>query len=126
MLPRKKRIGMVPREDQEQTRLVTWMTKNNIVHFAIPNGGKRSGLEAFKFKRTGVKSGIPDLCIPIPSKSYHGLYIELKRMSGSRVSDSQVYWIDYLNRVGYYAVIAKGFDEAKHIITEYLFPTKFL
>ena len=120
MLPRKKRIGMIPTEDQEQTMLVTWMTKSSIVHFAIPNGGRRSSLEAFKFKRTGVKSGIPDICIPIPTKSYHGLWIELKRKEGGRVSDNQTYWLAYLNSVGYSAKVAYGFDEAKNIITEYL------
>jgi len=120
MLPRKKRLATIPTENQEQTKLVVWMTKANITHFAIPNGGFRNANEAFNLKRTGVKSGIPDLCIPVPTSSYHGLYLELKRMSGGRVSDNQIFWIDYFNKVGYLAVVARGFDEAKKIITEYL------
>jgi hypothetical protein len=119
MSPRKKR-RLVPSEDQVQTMLCSWMTKSNIIHFAIPNSGKRTQGEAFKFKRTGLKAGVPDLCIPVPTKSYHGLYIELKKEVGGRVSDHQAYWIAYLNSVGYHARIAHGFDEAKQIITEYL------
>ncbi len=106
-------------EDQEQQLLTVWLTKNNIQHFAIPNGGLRTVREGFKFKRCGVKSGIPDLCIPVPTKSHHGLYIELKRRDGGRVSDNQRYWIDYLNSVGYHAVVCNGFDEAKNVISEY-------
>lgn len=76
--------------------------------------------EAVKFKRSGVKSGIPDICVPLPSGSYHGLYIELKRRKGSRISDNQIYWLAYLREKGYYAEIAYGFDEAKEMVLHYL------
>ncbi len=121
MLPRKrKRIGLTPTEHQEQTMLCVWMTKNNIPHFAIPNGGMRNAKEGFKFKREGVKAGIPDLMIPVPTKAYHGLFLELKRIHGGRLSDTQAYWLAYFNSVGYHARIANGFDEAVNIITNYL------
>lgn len=109
----------VPTEDQEQMKLVTWMTKLGIRFYAIPNGGRRSYLEAVKFKRCGVQPGIPDLCIPIPRDPYHGLYIELKRMSGGKVSEYQREWITFLKGQGYYACVAEGFEAAKAIIKEY-------
>lgn len=114
----------VPTEDQEQIKLVTWMTNQGIRFYAIPNGGKRNLLEAVKFKRMGTISGVPDLCIPIPSGSFHGLYIELKRTKGGKLSDEQAEWLAFLNQRGYYAHVAKGFEEAKGIILRYFSFTK--
>lgn len=111
-------------EDQEQTLLATWLTKCGIKFYAIPNGGKRSLSEGVKFKRSGVQAGIPDICVPIPSGSYHGLYIELKRAKGGKLSDVQIYWLEFLREKGYYAEVAHGFQEAKEIVTHYLSLTK--
>ncbi len=119
-----KILESIPTEDQEQIKLVTWMTKQGIKFYAIPNGGKRGMAEAIKFKRCGVISGVPDLCIPIPSGSYHGLYIELKRQKGGILSITQREWLSYLREKGYYAEVAHGFEEAKEIITHYLSLTK--
>jgi hypothetical protein len=107
-------------EDQEQAKLATWLTKQGLRFFAIPNGGSRHFLEALKLKRCGVQKGVPDICVPIPSGSYHGLYIELKRVSGGKVSDEQAEWINFLNAQGYFAKVAYGFLEAKAIVEYYL------
>lgn len=114
----------IPSEDQEQIKLATWLTKQGIKFYAIPNGGLRRLSEAVKFKRTGVQSGVPDICVPLPSGSYHGLYIELKRAKGGKLSDNQVYWLSFLREKGYYAECAHGFDEAREIVTHYLSLTK--
>lgn len=118
------KLKAVPTEDQEQIMLATWLTKQGIRFYAIPNGGQRNLFEALKFKRMGLSPGIPDLCIPIPSGSYHGLYLELKRMSGGKVSDNQAEWLDFLREKGYQAQVAKGFEEARAIILDYLSLTK--
>ena len=111
---------IVPTEDQEQTKLVTWLTKQGIRHYAIPNGGRRNLREAVKLKRSGVSAGVPDLCIPIPSGSYHGLYIELKRQKGGRISTEQTQWLQFLRDQQYWADVAFGFEEAKEIVLYYL------
>ena len=67
----------------------------------------------------GVKSGVPDLMLPIPSKGYHGLFIEMKA-KGGRVSITQKKWIDALNTMGYLAVVAHGWEDAKCLILDYL------
>ncbi|MFI5405448.1 MAG: VRR-NUC domain-containing protein [Nitrososphaerales archaeon] len=100
------------------------MTNQGIRFYAIPNGGKRNLMEAIKFKRMGTMSGVPDLCIPIPSGSYHGLYLELKRVKGGKVSENQKYWLEFLREKGYQAFVANGFEEAKEIILYYLSLTK--
>ena len=115
-MTRKVSLRAIPSEDQEQIRLVTWLIKQGIRFYAIPNGGKRNLFEALKLKRMGVVAGIPDLCIPIPSGCYHGLYIELKREKGGKVSDSQSDWLAFLTEKGYYAQVARGFEEAREMI----------
>lgn len=113
-------IKNIPNETYEQIKLSIWLDKKGLKYYAVPNGGWRTMAEAVKFKRSGVKPGVPDLCMPFPSGAYHGLYIELKRVIGGSVSKFQKEWIDYLNSVGYYATICKGFEEAKKVVEWYL------
>ncbi len=122
-MPRTK--AAVPKEDYEQIKLAVWLAQKGIRFTASANGGKRNLLEALKFKRMGVSPGFPDVEIPLPLGSYHGLYIELKRVSGGKLSANQIEWLNYLTEKGYYAVCARGFDEAKEIVLHYLsFDTK--
>ena len=99
--------------------------------FAIPNGTNKSITARRIFKAEGLRSGIPDICIPIANRYYHHLYIELKRarkrlkngktsVSHTKVSDEQKKWIETLNDNGSYAVVAYGAKEALDIIDEYM------
>jgi hypothetical protein len=94
---------------------------------ASANGGSRNLIEAAKFKRMGVSPGFPDIFIPIPifpyrvdEKGYHGLFIELKRKSGGKLSDYQIDWLEFLRQQGYWADCCAGFDEAKDVVLRYL------
>jgi VRR-NUC domain len=109
-----------PTEDYEQTKFVVWLTKNKLPFYAIPNGGRRTLMEGARFKRGGVKKGIPDLCLPIPKEPYHGLYIEMKTVLGGVISYDQKQWIKILNSLGYIAKVARGADEAIQITMDYL------
>lgn len=92
--------------------------------YHIPNGGKRGKAEAIRFKAEGVKSGVPDICLPVARLGYHGLYIELKRRKGGKVSEEQNEWIGALNGQGYAAVVCRGWESAKEFIMAYLTGTK--
>lgn len=52
--------------------------------------------------------------------SYYGLFIEMKRTSGGRVSESQQKFLKTLNDNGYLAVVCKGFEQAQEAILKYL------
>jgi len=124
----KKPKSLVPTESDEQQALFKWafnhpVLKDYILH--IPNERKCSVAAGAKFKRLGVRSGIPDIYLPIPKKSYHGLWIELKRVSGSKVQDSQKDWIAKLKAQGYAVYVAYGWMEAKAILEDYLNGTGF-
>lgn len=88
--------------------------------YAVPNGGSRHPAEAARLKQQGVKSGVPDMCLPVARGGYHGLYIELKRVKGGRVSEQQKQWLAALNAQGYKAVVCKGAGEALDVLQKYL------
>ena len=125
MTTRKIHVGTS--EDSIQKAILTWAGyfKHNgrplsdyLVH--TPNGGGRSLGEGYNFKKMGVKKGYPDLILDIAKGGYHGLRIELKKVKGSRTTPEQLERLEMLNAEGYYAVIAKGFDEAIQIILDYM------
>jgi hypothetical protein len=63
---------------------------------------------------------VPDICLPVARTGKHGLYIELKRKSGGRVSDNQAWWIESLAAEGYAVAVCYGLDEAISEITKYI------
>lgn len=88
--------------------------------YAIPNGGLRNATVAAKLKAEGVKAGVPDIFLPAARGGYHGLYIELKRTKGGRLSVEQVQWITDLLGQGYAVYKCEGWVKAKEIIESYL------
>lgn len=116
----------VPTEAQEQTALSQWaammegrIPELRLLH-AVPNGGSRHPVEAVHLKQQGVKPGIPDIFLPCARGPYHGLYIEMKRRKGGRVSVDQQRMILVLRAQGYKAEVCKGWEEARDTIFEYL------
>lgn len=113
-----------PLETEEQQNLFKWAESSGIPEleflFAIPNGGFRNKATAGRLKAEGVKPGVPDICLPIARGRYCSLYIEMKRISGGAVSLEQKAWINRLNDLGHYAVVAKGWIQAKGTIDKYL------
>lgn len=119
--PTRKKGGLpIPTEQDEQFVVVAWLHKKRVPCHHSPNGGYRNPIEGAKFKRLGVSAGFPDLTIPLARKSYHGLYIELKRVSGGKLSEHQLWWRDVLIREGYAWFEAKGASAAIDIIKNYL------
>lgn len=88
--------------------------------YHVPNGGSRNRIEAARLKAQGVKSGVPDIVLPAARGEYHGLYIELKRQRGGRISEEQKKWIAGLTEQGYRAEVCEGWEAAAKVIIEYL------
>lgn len=122
--PKASNAVKAPKERKEQITTVAWLKKQQyngrpILFHADMAAGKRSlALGAF-LKLMGLSAGYPDLTIHEPNGRYHGLYIELKRVSGGVVSEHQRWWLTELNARGYYACVAKGHEEAIRICREY-------
>ena len=112
-------------EHDEQVALFQWAALHQGRYpelgllFAIPNGGKRDKLVAMQLQREGVKPGVPDLCLPVPSAGWHGLFIELK-WGRNTTTDKQNEWLERLTEQGYLAVVCYGWQEAADVIRDYL------
>jgi hypothetical protein len=108
---------VIPSEDHEQAMFVQWFRRTypNVLIFSIPTGGHRHIAVATKMKVTGAVKGIPDLFCP-----EWRLWIEMKRTKGGVVSNEQLGMIDYLQSVGYRAIVCKGAEDAKAQILEFL------
>ncbi len=87
--------------------------------FAIPNGGYRHKATAVKMKAEGVRAGVPDICLPVPNKRHHGLFIEMKSKVG-RASPDQKSWMQGLRDRGYLCAICRSEDDAWEVLIEYL------
>ena len=87
--------------------------------FHCPNERKCSPQHGAILKRMGVKSGVPDILILKPSKSYHGAAIELKSKNG-KLSDNQQLFLDILASHGYFVAVCYSADDAISTIQNYL------
>lgn len=116
----------VPREDTEQECLFRWAAYQCRVYpelqlmYHIPNGGARDRVTGARLKAQGVKRGVPDICLPVARGGKHGLYIELKRQRGGRVSEDQRMWLDELDKQGYAVAVCRGWQEAAAEIKQYM------
>ncbi len=112
-------------ESEEQQTLFQWaeLMLNRYPPLAllyhVPNGGARSAATAGRLKAEGVKSGVPDLCLPAASGVYHGLYIEMK-VKPNKPTAEQVWWLERLNAAGFYAAVCYGWQEGADLIERYL------
>lgn len=89
--------------------------------YAVPNGQYRRGQRM----EAGLRKGVPDLCLPVARRGYHGLYIELK-IAGGRLSEAQQGWLSVLGEQGYLCrVIVESLDEARSLLRWYLNPDEF-
>lgn len=108
-----------PSEHDEQVRLFQMVESYPALSclFAIPNGGYRTKATAGKLKAEGVKSGVPDLFLPVASrpnkdgKAFHGMFLEMK-IPGNKPTDNQREWLQKLANNGYYCVVCYGADAA--------------
>ena len=88
--------------------------------FAIPNGGWRHEAVGAAMKRQGVQPGVPDFFLPVARGTFHGLFLEMKRRQGGQLSQAQKSWLVALQEQGYRTVVAKGWEDARACLLEYL------
>lgn len=88
--------------------------------FAIPNGGERNIVVAARLKAEGVKSGVPDLMLPVARHSLHGLFIEMKEPTKGRLSPKQGEWQRDLEDQDYGVAVCYGWIEARNCLIAWL------
>lgn len=109
-------------EKDEQIALFDWAQYRTDLQrmFHITNEGRRSVQHTMSLLRQGMKPGVPDNMLPLARGGYHGLFIELKRSSGGRLSPEQKDWQAALLEEGYAVAVCKGFEEARETIDWYV------
>lgn len=114
-------------EHDEQCTLMKWwalachvFSVPESLLFAIPNGGERNVIVASRLKAEGVRAGVPDLFLAVPHGNLGGLFIEMKKAKGGRVSPNQKSMINELKSRGYAASVCHGWMEASAAIENYL------
>lgn len=119
-----------PLEIHEQEKFFSWINENKkkypelaLAHCSL-NGVKLSPGAAVKAKKQGMVAGVPDIFLPISTITKHGdcygLFIELKRIKGSKVSPEQKLFMAALEDQGYKCSVCYGADEAIETIKQYL------
>lgn len=120
---------LVPLEDEEQMALVDWLELCGLRFAHIPNSTYTKHMSVkMKNHRLGVRPGVPDLMVLVsPERSKDGeghlIWIEMKRRKGGVVSPEQRAWLTafmMLESPNIHAVVAKGWDEAREAVLEYL------
>jgi hypothetical protein len=121
---------LIPSENQEQRALVKWLSYHPIVRdyfLRIKNEGKKTPEQGWNDKLLGLRPGVSDLFIYYPTKSHHGLFLEVKRNKSYTKSErSTSTWIEQelfqkiVKKVGFDAKTCYGWEEGKRIIEGYL------
>lgn len=114
-------------EHTEQAAVCDWLDHYypNVLYWANINGAWLAGsrqqriMQVNKLKAEGYLPGVADLTIAEPRGGYHGMFLEMKTITGS-LSENQEWFLAQVRERGYYAVTAYGYDEAVQYLTDYL------
>jgi hypothetical protein len=141
-----QQLAKAGQEHHHQVAICQWVAVSGTKQYpdmvllhAIPNGAKLKGVgtdegraEGGRMKAEGVRSGVPDMMLPVPVRHtalgmiiYPGLYLELKKPGREREkdggrSDVQVEWQRRLLGQGYAVVTAYGWQAAAQALGDYL------
>lgn len=109
------------KEDHLQNAVMTYINTRYKDVFAIhvPNEGKRSPFERYKFKFLGGFAGIPDILIFHKNGNKCGLAIELK-VGYNKPTENQKNALKRLKNANWEAEWVNTFDKAKELIDTYL------
>jgi hypothetical protein len=114
---------MLKKEQIEHINIVNWFKhkypelEEDFHHFA--NERKCTPMQGQILKRMGVKKGVSDFFLAIPTREHAGLWIELKVDKG-KLSSEQIEFINRKNQRGYCAMAVWGKEAAKEMILNYL------
>lgn len=131
--PRVRNPDDEPLEGAEQAAVVSWwyhysktVPCDYRLLIAIPNAQKlmafATNRHAFmqSLRNEGFRDGAPDLILLMPSGTYNGMLVEMKRRTKGVISPVQQEMLTITEAQGYKSVIARGADEAIMHVKRYL------
>jgi hypothetical protein len=136
MRERKLRIGkrqnydlktqrIIPSENDECKAFWQFLVKSNLSDDWIKHANERMGDPKWFIKNLfhiGFRKGLPDYQFIMSNKTYHNLWIEMKRIDQRNVKKKleQDEWIARLLKRGHYASYAYGCEDAIRIYRDYV------
>ena len=117
--------SLLSSEENEQIMLFQWADIAAVSYpelrlmFHVPNEGKRSAATGSRFKQMGLRSGVPDVILPVARGKFIGLAIEMKYGKNS-LTANQKKWLGMLADAGHKTAVCYSFGEAKKTILDYL------
>ena len=109
------------KEDKLQNSVMNYIKMQYPGAFAIhvPNEGKRSPFERYKFKYLGGTPGIPDILVFTSKSKYSGLALELK-VGYNKPTENQFNCLERLKNASWDAHWCNSFDAAKELIDNFM------
>lgn len=119
-------------EDEVQALFFEWVDKHKAAHpvleliFAVPNGSNKSPAQRAVMQITGLRPGVPDVCVPVCVKNvagvalFSGLWIEFKRPGGGVVMPNQKTWHERLRAFGHQVEVYDSAGAAIGAVVAYL------
>lgn len=125
--------SLIPSEHEDQGFMFSWWDKQGPLWgypknalFAIPNSqilmaeaGNKYAVMAY-LRAEGFRDGMLDTMLAIPMGGYHGLFLELKKVTGGTVSPEQASNVQMFRELGYAACVRAGAELAINTIKIYL------
>lgn len=109
-------------EEDLQIQCVKWFSlqfpKLAMLLHHSPNGGRRTTLEAARFKLMGTRKGFPDLVLFFPNARYHALFIEMKSKKGVQRPSQKAMQLA-LEQMGYRYEIVRDIGSFQDCIKRY-------
>lgn len=108
------------KEDKLQNAVMSYINLQHpkVLTIHVPNEGRRTPYERFKFKYLGGKAGVPDILCFENRGGFSGLAIELK-VGYNKPTESQLECLKMLENGNWSAHWCNSFDKAKEIIDNY-------
>ena len=120
-------ILKIATENQEQRALVKWLSYHPVLkdfYCKNNNEGKRTAAQGWNLKLMGLRPGVSDIFVYYPTKTYAGLWLEIKRNKKYTASErrtdtwiAQQEFIERVKMVGYAGEFCYGFVDGQNIIT---------
>lgn len=120
-------------ENEIQTAYFAWVLEPSNIElmpeldliYAIPNGSNKSKTERWLHQQTGLRSGVPDIHVPVSRKPFFSLYIEVKRYKAFQLknhdcSANQLLWHEKLRKQGHKVIVEYSLAELIRLTKEYL------
>lgn len=113
-------LKYMTKEDNMQHAIMNYIKFNypDVLAIHVPNEGKRSPFERYKFKFLGGVAGVPDILIFKSNDSYCGLAIELK-VGYNKPTANQLNCLKQLKKGNWAALWSNNSNEVIRIIDRY-------